>query len=101
MPNNHSTFKRSELAQCYFPDLKPMSAWEKFKDWLDTSARLRPLLSLTRRTYRYLVSGYSIVATVSLLDEIVKPMRRVSVVFLMLTKLPLGLEAAGMVLLSK
>ena len=51
MPNNHSAFKRSELAQCYFPDLKPMSAWEKFKDWMDASARLRPLLSLTRRTY--------------------------------------------------
>ena len=44
MPNNHSTFKRSELAQCYFPDLKPMSAWEKFKDWLNVNARLRPLL---------------------------------------------------------
>ena len=52
MPNNHSAFKRSELAQCYFPDLKPMSAWEKFKDWMDASARLRPLLSLTRRTSR-------------------------------------------------
>ena len=38
------SFKRSELAQCYFPDLKPMSAWEKFKDWLNVNARLRPLL---------------------------------------------------------
>ena len=45
------SFKRSELAQCYFPDLKPMSAWEKFKEWLNSNARLRPLLSLSRRTY--------------------------------------------------
>ena len=45
------SFKRSELAQCYFPDLKPMSVWEKFKDWLNANARLRPLLRITRRTY--------------------------------------------------
>ena len=25
------TFGRSELAQCYFPKLKPMTAWEKLK----------------------------------------------------------------------
>ena len=51
MQQNHCAFKRSELAQCYFPDLKPMSAWEKFKDWLSTNARLRHILSLSRRTY--------------------------------------------------
>ena len=50
-PQTSKSFKRSELAQCYFPDLKPMSAWEKFKDWLNANARLRPLLSITRRTY--------------------------------------------------
>ena len=33
------TFGRSELAQCYFPKLKPMTAWEKLK------------LELTRRTF--------------------------------------------------
>ena len=45
------SFKRSELAMCYFTDLKPMSTWEKFKDWQNANARLRPLLSLSRRTY--------------------------------------------------
>ena len=45
------TFGRSELAQQYFPNLKPMTAWEKFKEWLDINPRLRPLLSLSRRTY--------------------------------------------------
>ena len=51
MQQTHCAFKRSGLAMCYFPDLKPMSAWEKFKDWLAVNPRLRPLLSLTRRTY--------------------------------------------------
>ncbi len=51
MQQNHCTYKRSELAMRYFPDLKPMSAWEKFKDWMNTNPRLRPLLSLSRRTY--------------------------------------------------
>ena len=45
------TFGRSELAQCYFPTLKPMSAWEKFKEWLAFNPRLRSLLTLTRRTF--------------------------------------------------
>jgi hypothetical protein len=45
------TFKRSELAMLYFPNLKPMSAWEKFKEWLEDTPRLRPLARITRRTY--------------------------------------------------
>ena len=44
-------FGRSELAQQYFPNLKPMTAWEKFKEWLDINPRLRPLLTFSRRTY--------------------------------------------------
>ncbi len=45
------TFGRSELALQYFPNLKPMTAWEKFKDWLAYNPRLQHLLALTRRTY--------------------------------------------------
>ena len=45
------TFGRSELAQCYFPTLKPMSAWEKFKEWLAFNPRLSSLLTLSRRTF--------------------------------------------------
>ena len=44
-------FGRSELAQLYFPDLKAMSAWKSFKSWLTVNPRLRPLASLTRRTF--------------------------------------------------
>ena len=37
------TFGRSELAQCYFPKLKPMTAWEKLKLSLNSpGARSRP-----------------------------------------------------------
>ena len=45
------TFGRSELAQTYFPKLKPMTAWEKFKEWLAYNPRLRSLTELTRRTF--------------------------------------------------
>ena len=45
------SFGRSELAQQYFPRLSAMSAWRKFREWLDFNPRLRSLLSLTRRTY--------------------------------------------------
>ena len=38
-------FGRSELAQQYFPQISPMSAWRKFREWLV----LNP--SLTRRTF--------------------------------------------------
>ena len=27
-------FGRSELAQQYFPQISPMSAWRKFREWL-------------------------------------------------------------------
>ena len=44
-------FGRSELALQYFPDLTAMSAWRKFKEWLEFNPRLRPLSSLSRRTF--------------------------------------------------
>ena len=40
-------FGRSELAQQYFPQISPMSAWRKFREWLV----LNPSLSVTRRTF--------------------------------------------------
>ncbi len=55
--NNHimekltRTFGRSELAQQYFPQLSAMSAWRKFKEWLEYNPQLRHLLDLTRRTF--------------------------------------------------
>ncbi|MBE6260273.1 MAG: DUF4248 domain-containing protein [Prevotella sp.] len=45
------TFGRSELALQYFPELTAMSAWRKFKEWLEFNPRLRPLSSLSRRTF--------------------------------------------------
>ena len=45
------TFGRSELAQQYFPKLSSMSAWRKFKEWLDYNPRLQHLIQLTRRTF--------------------------------------------------
>lgn len=51
MEKQTKTFGRSELAQQYFPGLTSMSAWRKFKEWLDYNPRLRHLLSLTRRTF--------------------------------------------------
>ena len=44
-------FGRSELAQQYFPKLSSMSAWRKFKEWLDYNPRLQHLIQLTRRTF--------------------------------------------------
>ena len=45
------SFNRSVLAQSYFPELKPMSAWKKLKGWMEDTPRLRPLLQISRRTY--------------------------------------------------
>ena len=44
------TFGRSELAQQYFPQISPMSAWRKFREWLVLNPSLRSLASVTRRT---------------------------------------------------
>jgi hypothetical protein len=51
MDKSIRSFGRSELAQQYFPKLSAMSAWRKFREWLDFNPRLRSLLSLSRRTY--------------------------------------------------
>ena len=45
------TFGRSELAQQYFPQISPMSAWRKFQEWLILNPSLRSLASVTRRTF--------------------------------------------------
>ena len=45
------TFGRSELAQQYFPQISPMSAWRKFREWLVLNPSLRSLASVTRRTF--------------------------------------------------
>ena len=45
------TYGRSELAQQYFPGLTPMSAWRKFKEWLEYNPRLCHLYDLSRRTF--------------------------------------------------
>ena len=45
MEKQTKTFGRSELAQQYFPGLTSMSAWRKFKEWLDYNPRLRHLFT--------------------------------------------------------
>ena len=45
------TIGRSELAQLYFPQLQQKSAWQKLRQWLSINPRLRPLASLSRRTF--------------------------------------------------
>ena len=51
MDQKQRIYGRSELAQCYFPKLKPMTAWEKLKSWLQLSPQLSHLAELTRRTF--------------------------------------------------
>jgi len=48
----HATsFNRTALAQCYFPDLLPLSAWAKFRKWLLTNPRLSHLLACKSRSF--------------------------------------------------
>ena len=48
----HATsFNRTALAQRYFPDLLPLSAWAKFRRWLLTNPRLNPLLASRSRSF--------------------------------------------------
>jgi hypothetical protein len=42
---------RSELAQRYFPNVQPMSAWLKLKALLLENPDLAPLTQLKRRTF--------------------------------------------------
>jgi len=44
-------YGRTELAQRYFPTLESRSAWQKLRSWLQLNSRLRPLVSLRRRTF--------------------------------------------------
>ena len=56
MYNNHydlhaTSFNRTALAQRYFPDLLPLSAWAKFRRWLQTNPRLSVLLTSKSRFF--------------------------------------------------
>ena len=48
---NSQSMGRSELAQCYFPYVQPMSAWLKLKALLMENPDLAPLTQLKRRTF--------------------------------------------------
>ena len=49
--NTNRTFKRTELAQLYFPDLQPRSAWQKLRHWICINPQLRRLDTMGRRTF--------------------------------------------------
>ena len=51
MSQNTKSFGRTELAQCYFPNIQPMSAWLKLKSLLLEYPDLAPLAHLHRRTF--------------------------------------------------
>ena len=55
MYNHHDihakSFNRTALAQRYFPDLLPLSAWAKFRRWLLTNPRLKGLLASKSRSF--------------------------------------------------
>ena len=45
------TYGRMELAQVYFPDICPRSAWRKLKEYMADYPELVPLYTMTRRTF--------------------------------------------------
>lgn len=49
--NNIRTYGRTELAQAYFPNITPKSAWEKLRSLMATDEELSPLLSTGRRSF--------------------------------------------------
>ena len=49
--NTNRTFKRTELAQLYFPDLQPRSAWQKLRHWICINPQLSRLDTMGRRTF--------------------------------------------------
>ena len=51
MSQNTRSFGRTELAQCYFPNIQPQSAWLKLKSLLQEDPDLQPLTQLRRRTF--------------------------------------------------
>ena len=50
------TFGRSELAQQYFPQISPMSAWRKFREWLVLNPSLRSLAHRVGRAVEIITS---------------------------------------------
>ena len=50
MSQNTRSFGRTELAQCYFPNIQPQSAWLKLKALLLEDPSLAHLTQLKRRT---------------------------------------------------
>ena len=51
MSQNTRSFGRTELAQCYFPNIQPQSAWLKLKALLLEDPSLAHLTQLKRRTF--------------------------------------------------
>ena len=49
--SNIRTYGRMELAQAYFPNITPKSAWEKLRSLMVTDNLLSPLLSTGRRSF--------------------------------------------------
>ena len=45
------TMRRTELAQLYFPDLQPRSAWQKLRHWICINPQLRRLDNMGRRSF--------------------------------------------------
>ena len=45
------TLGRTQLAQMYFPNIQPMSAWLKLKSLLSEDPDLAPLSQLKRRSF--------------------------------------------------
>ncbi len=51
MQTEQKTFGRTELAQLYFPNILPISAWLKLKSLLLADPALEHLARLKRRTF--------------------------------------------------
>ena len=51
MSQNTRSYGRTDLAQCYFPNIKPMSAWLKLKALLLDDPALAHLAQQKRRTF--------------------------------------------------
>ena len=49
--HNAQSYGRSELAQRYFPNIQPQSAWLKLKSLLQENPDLAHLSQLKRRTF--------------------------------------------------
>ena len=45
------TFKRTELAMLYFPEIQPRSAWQKLRHWICINPQLCRLDQTGRRTF--------------------------------------------------